>query len=127
MGLNKNRGYVGHRPWSMSFDPGGQFVYMVINIYHPFDGVYGAAVDPTPGSLTFVSGPAATDPDPTGAVAEPSQGRFLFVNGGSSAGSPVIVPHAIDPSTGVISNIPGQAARLPLAHSVRMVIVAPLH
>jgi 6-phosphogluconolactonase (cycloisomerase 2 family) len=118
-------------PWSMSFDPGSQFVYLAINIYHPFDGVYGAAVDPTNGNLTFVSGPSATQSSPRWAVAEPSQGRFLFVYnpygiGPSYTPAPAIVAYATDPSTAAISQ-PGQTAPLPLADSVRMVIVAPWH
>ena len=118
-------------PWSMSFDPGSHFVYMMINIYHPFDGVYGAAVDPITGNLTFVSGPAATQsiPQKPGAIQEPSQGRFLFVNGlsiASSPSSPIIDSYASDPSTGAISNLPVQSTSLPV-WAVRMVIVAPLH
>jgi hypothetical protein len=116
-------------PWSMSFDPGSQFVYLAINIYHPYDGVYGAAVDPINGNLTFVSGPSATQ-SLRWAVVEPSQGRFLFVYspfGIGPAYTPAIVAYATDPSTAAIFHMPGQAALLPLADSVRMVIVAPLH
>jgi hypothetical protein len=118
-------------PWSMSFDPGSQFVYLTINIYRPYDGVYGAEVDPTSGNLTFISGPAGGS-ILRWAVVEPSQGKFLFVDNccaynGNGLYTSIITPYAIDPSTRPgFSPLSGLAVSVPLSDAVRMVIVAPM-
>jgi len=115
-------------PWSMSFDPGSQFVYLVINIYRPFDGLYGAVVDPTTGDLTFITGPAAGS-ILRGVVVEPSQGKFLFVYGSNGPlGTTLVTPYAIDPSTRQgFSPLFGLAVSVPVSDAVRMVIVAPMN
>ena len=100
---------------------------MAINIYHPFDGVYVAAVDPINGNLTFVSGPSATQSVPRWAVVEPSMGRFLFVYGIGPSYEPAIVAYATDLSTGAISPMPVSSASVPIANVVRMVIVAAVN
>ena len=116
-------------PWSMSFDPGSQFVCLTINIYRSYDGVYGAVVDPTTGNLTYVTGPAPGS-NPRAAVVEPSQGRFLFVNNPVASfppGGAAIVTYAIDATTGALSMVSGPGASAPFSYPVRMVIVAATH
>lgn len=115
---------------SMSFDPGSQFVYLISNIYRPYYGIYGKAVDPTTGDLTYVSGPYGTGPGT--AVVEPSQGKFLLVddccvynvNGPYTS----IIPLSIDPSTRLgFSPLSGLAVSVPLSDAIRMVVVAPMN
>jgi 6-phosphogluconolactonase len=111
-------------PFSMSFDPGSQFVYLTINIYRPYNGVYGYAVDPTTGNLTRLTGPVP-GPNPGAAVVEPSQGRFLFVY--SSYSGAVIATYAIDATTGALTMVSATSVSSPFSYPVRMVIVAALH
>lgn len=115
--------------WSMSFDPGSQYVYLAINIYRSYDGVYGAKVDPSTGNLTYVAG-FAPGSLLHAAVVEPSHGRFVFVNtwvASSSSSGPAIVTYAIDATTGALTMVPGAGASTPFLYPVRMVIVAAPH
>ena len=112
----------------MSLDPGSNYAYLTINIYHPFFGVYSAVVDPNTGNLTFVSGPSATEATPQLAVVEPSQGKFLLVYGDPSPSFvPSVLSYSINPTTGAISPMSVSNASEPVANVVRMVIVAALN
>jgi len=118
-------------PWSMSFDPGGKYAYLTINIYHPYNGVYIAAVDPNTGNLAFVMGPSAAGSTPYLAAVEPSQGKFLLVHGYEYDAGPSyvesVLAYSIDLSTGAISPMSVSSASVPVANVVRMVIVGAVN
>ena len=122
-------------PLSMSFDPGGQFVYVTsTDIWKGWAqatgaAIYGGATDPTTGNLTNVPGsPFATQDAPLFGIVEPTQGKFLIELLGSVGGSTFSIgSYPINPGTGALSEVSKSAAAVSGEFPLKMVIVQPAY
>jgi 6-phosphogluconolactonase len=92
---------IGGTPWSVSFEPTGQYVY-VANVNS--NTVSGFGLDPATGELTTVPGsPFGTGANPQ-RVAIDLSGRFVYASNGNGAS---ISAYTIDAETGSLSQIAG--------------------
>ncbi len=100
-GLERADTVVGGTPWSVTFEPSGQYVY-VANVNS--NNVSGFRLDADTGALTAVPGsPFSAGANPSRVVIEPS-GRFLYVSNGNGSN---LNAYSIDSDTGALSPISG--------------------
>jgi 6-phosphogluconolactonase (cycloisomerase 2 family) len=108
-------------PVSMAFTPGGQFAY-ITSLANQTNllGIYSGTIDAT-GNLTNIPGsPFAIGSAPTLGVVEPSLGNYLI----EAIGTPEqVTSFAIDPTTGVLTQVPSSSQMLTGNTPVKMVVV----
>jgi 6-phosphogluconolactonase len=101
---------TGFFPRTIAVDPAGKFLYATISssFMGTSTAVYAYIIDATSGALTAVPGsPFPAGENPVSAAVDVS-GRFLFVaNNADSANGNSVSAFSIDPSTGVLTAIPG--------------------
>jgi hypothetical protein len=105
----------------MAFTPGGQFAY-ITSLANQTNllGIYSGTIDAT-GNLTNIPGsPFAIGSAPTLGVVEPSLGNYLI----EAIGTPEqVTSFAIDPTTGVLTQVPSSSQMLTGNTPVKMVVV----
>jgi len=101
---------AGTNPFHLAVHPSNTFLY-ASNYNDPTGSISAYSIDPTTGTLTEIGGsPFATQagyPGPSRLAIEPL-GKFLYVGlGGTVNANHFVAAFSIDPSTGVLTTVPG--------------------